>query len=110
VNSTNNLYFGAVMTETWGVNSANVVVGDPRFADPGGAGDYHLLLGSAAIEAGSPAGVLEDWDNDPRPVGNVVDIGVDEFGDGTFVEDDSPSQLRSILSINRQLIVNIPEP
>jgi hypothetical protein len=107
VNSTNNLYFGAVMTETGGVNSANAVVGDPRFVDPA-AGDYHLSLGSAAIEAGAASGVIEDWEDDPRPVGNLADIGVDEFGDGTLLENGSPSQLRSILTINRRVIVNIP--
>ena len=54
------------------------VLGDPAFVDPD-AGDYHIRFGSAAMDAGVPAGVREDIDGEPRPYGIGYDIGADEF-------------------------------
>jgi hypothetical protein len=54
------------------------VYGDPAFVDPD-ALDYRITSGSAAIDAGIDAGVTEDIDGDPRPVGAAPDIGADEF-------------------------------
>jgi hypothetical protein len=54
------------------------VWGDPKFIDPD-AGDYHLSLGSAAIDAGVDSNVLIDIDRQPRPAGDGFDIGADEF-------------------------------
>ena len=54
------------------------VWGDPVFVDPD-AGDYHIGLGSAAIDAGVDAGVAVDIDGELRPVGPGYDIGADEF-------------------------------
>jgi hypothetical protein len=51
--------------------------GDTAFLDPHN-GDYHIGLGSAAIDAGVNAGVLTDIDAQPRPIGNGFDIGADE--------------------------------
>jgi hypothetical protein len=51
--------------------------GAANFVDPA-AGDYHLGLGSAAIDAGVDAGINLDIDGDPRPLGNGIDIGYDE--------------------------------
>lgn len=62
---------GAILTGT--VN----VWGPPAFADPG-SGDYHLGFGSAALDAGLPAGVSADIDGDPRPIGRGCDLGADE--------------------------------
>jgi hypothetical protein len=53
------------------------VWGDPAFVDPD-AGDYHIGPVSAAIDNGVDAGVLEDIDGDPRPMGSGYDIGADE--------------------------------
>jgi uncharacterized repeat protein (TIGR01451 family) len=53
--------------------------GDPAFADPG-AGDYHVRPGSAAIDAGTDAGVDHDVDGEPRPLGSGYDLGADETG------------------------------
>lgn len=75
---------------TWanGVDTAgsNIYTGttsirqDPAFADPL-AGDYHLTLGSPAIDAGTDTGVGQDVDGDARPwpTGGVCDIGADEM-------------------------------
>jgi hypothetical protein len=52
--------------------------GNPTFADPG-SGNYHIWLGSAAVDAGVNAGVTEDIDGDPRPVDAGYDIGADEL-------------------------------
>ena len=58
------------------------VSGDPAFAGPD-AGDYHLNIGSAAIDAGDPAGVPpapdHDLDGAARPQWTAVDIGAYEW-------------------------------
>lgn len=55
---------------------------DPSFADPAN-GNYTLLPGSAAIDAGTndPAGGLRGFDlaGNPRPYNGVADIGAYEF-------------------------------
>lgn len=53
------------------------VSGNPAFKDPAN-GDYHITGFSAAIDAGVDAGVTEDIDGDPRPMGAGYDIGADE--------------------------------
>ena len=52
----------------------------PNYRAPD-AGDYHITLGSAAIDQGTDAGVQVDMDGEPRPQGNGFDIGADEFID-----------------------------
>jgi hypothetical protein len=54
------------------------VYDDPVFVDSS-AWDYHLTAGSAAIDEGVNAGVDEDIDSDPRPIGVGYDIGADEY-------------------------------
>jgi parallel beta-helix repeat protein len=50
---------------------------DPDFVDPDG-GDYHIQTWSPAADAGVDAGISEDIDGEPRPIGPGFDIGVDE--------------------------------
>jgi parallel beta-helix repeat protein len=59
------------------------VQGDPAFVDPDG-GDYHIAMGSAAVDAGVDVGVETDIDGDPRPIGRP-DLGVDEWGMKTYL-------------------------
>jgi putative cofactor-binding repeat protein len=61
-----------------GVISTNEVSGDPAFVAPA-TGDYHLLFGSAAIDQGVDAGVVDDIDGDRRPLVAGYDIGADEW-------------------------------
>lgn len=62
---------------------ANSVSGDPLLVDPG-AGDFHLLPGSPAIDAGDPASEVDrgarDLDGRSRRVAGRVDLGADEAG------------------------------
>lgn len=53
---------------------SGAIKGDPLFA----ADSYHLLAGSAAIDAGSDAGVTDDIDQFPRPY-QKPDLGADEY-------------------------------
>jgi len=55
--------------------------GDPAFVDPDN-GNYRILSGSAAKNAGENAGVLVDLDERCRPQGGGFDIGAFEFGPG----------------------------
>jgi uncharacterized repeat protein (TIGR01451 family) len=69
---------GVVITGT--VN----VWGDPAFVDPD-AGDYHVSLGSAVVDAGVKVSVYQDIDGHPRPVGMRPDVGAHEFPMGLWV-------------------------
>lgn len=56
---------------------AHNVDGDPAFVAPD-TDDFHLSAGSAALDVGTDAGVLVDFENQPRPLGSGFDIGFDE--------------------------------
>jgi hypothetical protein len=74
--------------------SATSDIADPHFIDPAN-GDFHLFIGSPAIDAG----VRTDWKNDldgvSVPAGNGVDIGAFEFTEaqGNWNERFSPVSL-----------------
>lgn len=55
----------------------NDVHGDPRLFDRAG-GDFHILPGSAALDAGENLGVAVDFEGQARPQRGGVDIGADE--------------------------------
>jgi len=52
--------------------------GNPAFVNPAGY-NYHIGSGSAALDSGVNAGVTNDIDGEPRPVGAGFDIGADEL-------------------------------
>jgi formylglycine-generating enzyme required for sulfatase activity len=64
------------------IDETHPVTGDPAFVKPA-AGDYRLTIGSAARDAGDPAGVPPAPDHDAggahRPQGPAVDIGAYEW-------------------------------
>lgn len=52
---------------------------DPLFV---GEEDYHLSALSPCIDTGTDAGVYEDIDGQPRPIGAGFDMGADEYWSG----------------------------
>ena len=71
----------------------NLTVGDMKFANAS-AGDFHLLVGSPAIDAGIPvSAVTKDFDDVGRPKGTGYDIGAYEYVEGGG-EPAPPSNLR----------------
>jgi hypothetical protein len=54
----------------------NQHTGDPAFVAPGD-GDYHIKIGSAAIDKGTVTSVTGDIDNEPRF--GTPDLGADEY-------------------------------
>jgi len=78
-----NLFYGNI-TDTVGVTmGAHSLVGDPRFIDPA-HDDYHLALGSAAIDHGVDAVAYTDLDGNVRPIGPGFDIGAYEYQGPTY--------------------------
>jgi len=64
------------------ISHTHPVTGAPAFVNPA-AGDYHIGVGSAAVNAGDPAGVPPappvDRDGVARPQGPTVDLGAYEW-------------------------------
>jgi hypothetical protein len=74
-----NLFFGKSSNTSGSVTlGSNNLTGDPAFANPA-QDDYHLTEAAEAIDAGTDAGVVADWEGDTRPFGPGFDIGADEF-------------------------------
>lgn len=98
-----NLFFGNAvnLTGTLPVASGGQsLTCNPAFANPA-ADDYHLVNGSAAINAGANVGVAADFEGDARPSQGGFDIGFDENTThtgslpicGISASNDSPTQI-----------------
>ena len=78
VNADYNLYSGnGVNVQGTSIANRHPFGGNPGFVDPVND-NYHLGLGSAAIDAGPSGRVTFDFDGDPRPNGTAIDLGYDE--------------------------------
>ncbi|HET90862.1 MAG TPA: DUF11 domain-containing protein, partial [Chloroflexi bacterium] len=81
----------------WGNEDDPIVGSDAVLSPPGFVApwqhDYHLRIGSPAIEAGTGVGVTSDADGRPRPIGNNPDLGAYEFPAGVSVTKDASPQL-----------------
>lgn len=74
----NSLFDNVAMPYSGTVTSVGAFTGTSGFVDPA-ANDYHLSLGSAAVDAGINAGVAVDFDGQARPQGGGSDVGYDEL-------------------------------
>jgi spore coat protein CotH len=70
-------------TLLWGntddpISGTVVLIAPPLFSAPTRQ-NYHLRIGSPAVDGGGDTGVHVDIDGDPRPTGPQADIGADEL-------------------------------
>jgi predicted outer membrane repeat protein len=80
-----NLFSGVPSTKVGPMTGgANDLAGDPRFANPP-SDDYHLRLGSAAMDSGADVLVTTDFDGDTRPQRGGFDRGYDEYVDHPLI-------------------------
>ena len=74
ITGSNNLLFGSSTRPSY---LTGTVTGDPLLVN-GGAHDFHLGAGSAAVDAGKTTNAARDTDGNPRPSGAAFDIGAYE--------------------------------
>jgi predicted outer membrane repeat protein len=94
-----NLFYGNTINFTGTANGGtHDVFGNPNFVNPAND-DYHIVPPSAAIDAGTDAGVYTDLDGNVRPIGGGFDIGAYEATNvtvpitGLVAVNDSPTRL-----------------
>jgi hypothetical protein len=106
ITADHSLFYGN-QTDVQGVTNLNPVVGNPGFLDAGG-GDFHLALGSAAVDAAVVTAVTEDWEGDFRPIITYPDIGADEFGDTAVILPGATFTITSAIGSGREIAVIVP--
>ena len=107
VTSTRTLFSGNLTDIQGGVANQEPVYGDPNFLDTVND-DYHLTLGSAAIDAASDAGVFQDMDGDIRPIIGDSDIGADEFGSSSLVDPGETTTISVTVNPSRTITIWFP--
>lgn len=107
VTAQRNLFFGNTLDVTGGVTNTNPIGGDPRFIDPG-ADDYHVSLGSAALDVGINLNLSTDFEDDLRFIGAGVDVGADEFGAAAVISDTQTTQIGVQPQPGQQISITIP--
>jgi hypothetical protein len=75
ITGSNNLFFGAGAPPA-GLTAS--VTTDPKLASAT-TFDFHLTMGSSAIDQGIPTSAATDFDGNPRPQGKAFDVGAYEF-------------------------------
>jgi hypothetical protein len=99
--------FHGNQTDVQGVTNLNSVYGDPQFLDlPGG--DFHLTLGSPAIDAGATTSITTDFEADLRPIITQADLGADEFGDSAMIDPGASTVITSTVGAGREIIIRLP--
>jgi len=79
-------------------------LGDPGFAADG----YHITLGSAAVDRGIAAGVVQDVDGQPRPMGATYDLGADELTPHVVMDADTGGTLLFTDVQGSQTTIEVP--
>jgi predicted outer membrane repeat protein len=94
LNADYNLLFGNLINTQGSVTNNHPVSGKPGFFNPW-LDDYHLGVGSAAVNAGPNIGVSVDFDGDVRPQGSGFDLGYDEVAppEGLTASNNGPTTL-----------------
>ena len=103
------LFYGNDTNYGSGVTSTNEMSGDPAFVAPA-TGDYHLLSGSAAIDRGVAAGVVEDIDGDRRPLAAGYDLGADEWDPAKPTPTSTPTRTPTATSTSTPTGTPTPTP
>jgi hypothetical protein len=92
VNENFTLFSGVTTPRLGTVNAgANSFAGTAGFVDPA-AGNYRLTLASSAVNAGTNAGITQDFDGNSRPNGVRPDIGAFEFNNMQPTANAGPAQ------------------
>ena len=107
------LFYGVATTLSGTITSnGNSVLppcSDPRFVNPA-VDNYRLSNGSAAINAGTYAGVSADFEGDARPIGSSTEIGYDETSAtdvgvcGLVATNSSPTRLDDATSFTATIV------
>jgi hypothetical protein len=105
--ATHSLFFGNLTDLAGGATMANPVSGNPSFLDPD-ADDYHLALGSAAVDSAHNVGLGHDFETALRPIGPLPDIGADEFGAAAQIAPSTTTTLTTNPRAGQTITLTLP--
>ena len=108
----NNIYYGESTSSSGDWTDANAKFMDPQLVSP--PANMHIGPGSPAIDiginlgndgSGNPISGTLDFDNQPRVINNIIDIGAHEFNISTDIEEGS-----NLYSSNESILEIFPNP